>query len=72
MLRSTIPTISWCIKLEKSCHSCLKVIENSCIFLLRKCKNPASSFVGLLLRVIACNSGTQMRVRDSSATRIFF
>ena len=24
------------------------------------------------LRVIACNSGTQMRVRDSSATRIFF
>ena len=23
------------------------------------------------LRVIACNSGTQMRVRDSSATRIF-
>ena len=26
----------------------------------------------LLLRVIACNSGTQIRVRDSSATRIFF
>ena len=26
----------------------------------------------ILLRVIACNSGTQMRVRDSSATRIFF
>ena len=25
-----------------------------------------------VLRVIACNSGTQMRVRDSSATRIFF
>ena len=25
-----------------------------------------------ILRVIACNSGTQMRVRDSSATRIFF
>ena len=25
-----------------------------------------------MLRVIACNSGTQMRVRDSSATRIFF
>ena len=24
------------------------------------------------LRVFACNSGTQMRVRDSSATRIFF
>ena len=24
------------------------------------------------LRVIACNSGTQMRVRDSSATPIFF
>ena len=24
------------------------------------------------LRVIVCNSGTQMRVRDSSATRIFF
>ena len=24
------------------------------------------------LRVIACNSGAQMRVRDSSATRIFF
>ena len=24
------------------------------------------------LTVIACNSGTQMRVRDSSATRIFF
>ena len=26
----------------------------------------------IILRVIACNSGTQMRVRDSSATRIFF
>ena len=26
----------------------------------------------LSLRVIACNSGTQMRVCDSSATRIFF
>ena len=24
------------------------------------------------IKVIACNSGTQMRVRDSSATRIFF
>ena len=28
--------------------------------------------VTALLRVFACNSGTQMRVRDSSATRIFF
>ena len=26
----------------------------------------------MMLRVIACNSGTEMRVRDSSATRIFF
>ena len=25
-----------------------------------------------VLRVFACHSGTQMRVRDSSATRIFF
>ena len=25
-----------------------------------------------ILRVIACNSGTQMRVRDSSPTQIFF
>ena len=25
----------------------------------------------MVLRVIACNSGTQMRIRDSSATRIF-
>ena len=29
-------------------------------------------FLFQFLRVIACNSGTQMRVRDSSATRIFF
>ena len=33
----------------------------------KKKKNDAS-----FLRVIACNSGTQMRVRDSNATRIFF
>ena len=25
-----------------------------------------------ILRVLACNSGTQMRVRDSSATQILF
>ena len=31
-----------------------------------------SSFILYFLTVIACNSGTQMRVRDSSATRIFF
>ena len=31
-----------------------------------------ASYYGYDLRVIACNSGTQMRVRDSSATRIFF
>ena len=32
----------------------------------------ALSYGSCMLRVIACNSGTQMRVRDSSATRIFF
>ena len=29
-------------------------------------------FEVIILRVIACNSGTQIRVRDSSATGIFF
>ena len=41
-------------------------------FLLTKAVLPGMRSKGNYLRVIACNSGTQMRVRDSSATRIFF
>ena len=41
--------------------------------LLKRCvKKQHKKLFQVLLRVFACNSGTQMRVRDSSATRIFF
>ena len=41
-------------------------LNSSHLLVVAVCTNE----IRLCLRVIACNSGTQMRVRDSSATRI--